>query len=110
MRGGRWELRGDRRGLRGERWELRGEEWGLRGVGGTEQDEFLKTCTGRCPQVSRRRGEFREQPLEAEGLGTQKECRASGQVVSPTRTCCLVSEADRLLISVVVAQRMTILS
>lgn len=82
----------------------------MRGVQGTEQDELREPCRERCPQVSRKRDGFRGQPLEADGLGIQKGPRVSGQVVFPTRTGCLVSEADRLLISVVVSQRTTSLS
>lgn len=79
---------------------------GVRGV----QDEFCKPCRERCPQVSRKRDGFRGKPLEADGLGIQKGPRASGQVVFPSRTGCLVSEVDRLLISVVVSQRTSSLS
>lgn len=67
----------------------------MRGVQGTEQDELREPCRERCPQVSRKRDGFRGQPLEADGLGIQKGPRVSGQVVFPTRTSCLVSEADR---------------
>lgn len=38
---------------------------------GAEQDEFLKSHRGRSPQVSGKRGGLREQPPEADGLGTQ---------------------------------------
>lgn len=47
-----------------------------------QKDGFLN-CRGRCPQVLRKRGGFKEQPLEADGSEIHRGCRVPEQVVSP---------------------------
>lgn len=75
-----------------------------------QKDEFFNTCRGSYPQVLRKRGGLKEQPLEADGLGTHGYTGCLGQCFFPSRAFSLVSEADRLLISVVASQRMSNLS
>lgn len=78
--------------------------------GNGQKDDFLLNCRGRWPQVSRKRGGFKEQPLEADGLGTHGWAQGPWAGGFPSRVCSLVSEADRLLISVIAPQRTTCLS
>lgn len=55
----------------------------VRNVEGKGQKDYLLNYRGRCPQVLRKRGVFKEQPLEADGSETLRGCRVLGQVVSP---------------------------